>query len=119
MLKQACEAESPLAGPDSSFAGQKLAAAVGRHRQAVGQTNLVVLFLLAHTVFRHAQIPRNVLARDLDRLLFAIGDDLASDFARDARDLSLERAHARLLRVVVHDRANRVLRNGELYVIET
>ena len=68
----------------------------------------------ARTEARHAQVLGDLLGVDLFLEGLALDDDLARDLAADRRDLALEVADARLARVALDDRLDRVVLNDDV-----
>src|SRR5690606_4163130 len=113
LLEQAGDHQLALAGDDRDLAREQLAAAGRGDREAVGEPHLVALLLLVEAELRHPEVRRDGLRDDVDLLLLAVGDDLPRHLPADAGDLALERADARLARVVVDRRTDRVLAERE------
>src|SRR5262249_1223909 len=65
-----------------------------------------------------AKVLRNRLPHDLDRLFFAVHDDVARNLSAHTCDLPLERPDSSFTRVVVDDGADGILSKCERDVIE-
>ena len=106
-----------FAGHGGGFNGEQVAAHF-RPGQAHDLADLVVLFGAAIGELAHAQKVAQVFGGDFHFRLQLHQLQALDDFAADARDFALQRAHARFARVVAHDVAHGVFGNAQLRLFD-
>src|SRR5438105_4535633 len=107
------ERQLALAGHERGFADEQLAAHLGPC-QPRGHANLVLLLRHARAEARHAEILGHLPGVNLLLEGLALDDDLARDLAADRGNLALEVANARLARVALDDRLDRVVGDDDV-----
>src|SRR6185503_12408078 len=101
----------------ADFHGQHIAAGIGP-RETGRHTDTRPTLDLAVEVLRHAEVLVHARLRDVERTRLVERGLLARDLAADGRDLALQTPDARLARVLVDDRAQRLVADPEIRQLE-